>query len=433
MSGTLELPLVYLGQRARMRVSPTEGGTWTVVADLDGKEILRRQCSSWQRVERVRRQLEHQTIPPSSMRRRWPVRAATVFLALVLMAPLTFAQIDRDPNLVFLNHVSDYLTLRSQLRQGVAPEHISDPQIRIISGALLAARIRDARAGATIGDIIPAALADVIRDRLQRAFDPTEIDAILTALYPSGLPSELPRINEHYTYRVAVAPPVSILSALPPLPGVLGYRLIGRALVVWDEEAEMVIDAVLEALPEPHVWEFLAVSSFEIRQTIGDALSAADLDPGALLDAMSRDAKPGARPPAIDQEFDWGAGSMMPPSVLQALPALPAPLEYRIVGSALVVIDVESGYVRGILWDGVRGLIGIRDQGAGIRDQGSGIPFGLRRERSTEAARPWSMRATSAASSITWAAVVRSTMRSRTAKRPNRHATFLINRNQRRT
>ena len=367
MSDTLELPLVYQGQRAHLRVSPTDGGTWTVVADLDGKEILRRQCSTWQRVERVRRQLERENekMPPRSQRRRWHLRAATIFAALLLTAPLTFAQIDRDPNLVFLNHIAEYLTLRSQLRQGVAPEHIIDPQIRTISGALLAARIRDARASAAPGDIIPAALADVICDRLHRAFDLTEIDAILTGLYPAGLPSEPPRINGHYGYRVAVAPPVSILSALPPLPGVLGYRLIGRTLVVWDEDAEIVIDAVLEALPEPHVWEFLAVSSFELRQCICDGLSDAHLDPRALIAEMARDAEPGAQPPAVDQEFDWRAGSMMPPSVLHALPPLPAPLEYRLVGSALVVIDVKSGCVRGILWDVLNGL---EDQGSGIRD-----------------------------------------------------------------
>jgi hypothetical protein len=47
---------------------------------------------------------------------------------------------------------------------------------------------------------------------------------------------------------------MTLLGALPPVPGALGYRLIGRDLVLWDEDAGLVVDVVVEALPEPRIW-----------------------------------------------------------------------------------------------------------------------------------------------------------------------------------
>jgi hypothetical protein len=132
---------------------------------------------------------------------------------------------------------------------------------------------------------------------------------------------------------------------------VLGYRLIGRDLVLWDEEAEIVLDFVTNALPPPSIWEFVDASSFELRRLLRAALVTGRIDPGELRDDIERDTRPGARRPSIGERFDWGCGTMMPPTVLQALPPLPPPLEYRFAGADLVVIDVRTGIVRGILAD----------------------------------------------------------------------------------
>jgi hypothetical protein len=275
---------------------------------------------------------------------------ATTVVAGSLIA-IGSAQPPNEMNAVFQARLADYLVLRDTLRQTVAPEHIIDPRIREVSGALLAAKIRQAREAAGANDIVPFALADVIRDRLHRAFDPTEVDVLLMNLYPGGVPTEPAAINRHYGDNIAVPPPVAVLSALPPLPGVLGYRLIGRDIVLWDEEAHIVIDVVMAALPEPRIWKFLEVSSAALREQVRQGLSAGDLDPREMLDDMARDAQPGALEPVLGEPFDWGVGAMMPPSVLHALPALPHPLEYRFVGPDLVVIDVHTGHVRGIMHD----------------------------------------------------------------------------------
>ena len=349
MSGTLELPLAHVGRAATMHVSPSKHGGWDVSAEVDGHVIVHAHCSNWQRVERLRRRLDRTLGAVNTTRRRWPL-VASLLLAACLAATVS-AQPRDDMNAVLQARVADYLVLRDTLRQSVAPEHIIDPRIREISGALLAAKIRYARATAGPCDIVPFALADLIRDRLHRAFDPTEVDVLLMNLYPNGVPTEQTVINAHYADTIAVPLPVSVLSALPPLPGVLGYRLIGRDIALWDEEAEIVVDVMTAALPEPHIWRFLDVSSFALREHVRQGLRAGELDPREMLDDMAQDAQPGALDPVVGQPFDWAVGAMMPPSVLHALPALPRPLEYRFVGPDLVVIDVQTGYVRGILPD----------------------------------------------------------------------------------
>jgi hypothetical protein len=352
MSDTLELPIPHHkgGRILRVRVLHAGDG-WNVVADVDGEEVAREYCSNWQRVERLRQRLQRELDQPpdGKIHRHLRRAAAAVLLIGALTASLAGAQPVDDMNARFQTAVAEYMTLRDQARQGVAREHIIDPYIRDISSSLLAARIGQLRRSATVGDLIPADLADTIRDRIHRAFDPTEVDVMLMNLYPDGLPTDPVRLHAHYDQQNATPPPVSVLAALPPVPGVLGYRLIGRDLVLWDEEAEIVLDAIAGALPEPRIWKFLDVSSIALRQQIGDALRNADLDGRELVAEMARDGDPAAAPPMIDHPFDWRAGTVMPPSVLHALPRLPSPLEYRFVGTDLVVIDVRNGCVRGIL------------------------------------------------------------------------------------
>jgi hypothetical protein len=62
------------------------------------------------------------------------------------------------------------------------------------------------------------------------------------------------RLHATYEATVAVIPPLPVLEAVPPLPGVLGYRLIGRDVVLWDEEACLVVDLIADALPPPRIW-----------------------------------------------------------------------------------------------------------------------------------------------------------------------------------
>jgi hypothetical protein len=249
--------------------------------------------------------------------------------------------------------VGEYLELRQRLRSTVMPEHVVEPHIREISGALLAARIRAARRGATAGEVITAMMSDWIRDALYQTFDGTDVDALLTDQYPRGFPEAgTARLNASYTDTIAVMPPAAVLAVLPSVPmPELGYRLIGRDVVLWDEEAGLAVDIVFEALSAPHIWSFLDVSSMEIRACIARALAAARLDAHSLVEDMLADTLADALPPTLGEPFPWGLGTIIPPSVLHALPALPSHLEYRFAVTDLVVIDTRTSIVVGIMHD----------------------------------------------------------------------------------
>lgn len=288
----------------------------------------------------------------AARRRAMPLAGA--LLGAILLGPgglaaQSLAEVTAD----FDASVAEYLALRERLRSSIVPEHIIDPHIREIGGALLAVRISDARSGATAGDVFTLAMSDRIRDALHQSFDGPEVDALLAERYPRGLPDpDAAQLSASYAEKVAVRAPAAILAVLPrvPMPE-LGYRLIGRDVVLWDEEAAIVVDIVFEALPAPRIWTFLDVSSMEVRACITRALGEARLDGSALVDEMLDDIIDGATPPVVGEAFSWRLGNMMPPTVLHALPELPSALQYRFVAADLVVINIQTNIVVGILCD----------------------------------------------------------------------------------
>jgi len=56
-------------------------------------------------------------------------------------------------------------------------------------------------------------------------------------------------------------------------------------------------------------------------------------------------------PPVVKGAFDWRWNSVMWPSILFALPPLPEDLEYRFVGTDLILVDVHANLVVDILRD----------------------------------------------------------------------------------
>ena len=51
----------------------------------------------------------------------------------------------------------------------------------------------------------------------------------------------------------------------------------------------------------------------------------------------------------VNGRFDWTYGAMMPPCVLEALPPLPAGLQFRFVGHDLVLVDIDAGLIVDVL------------------------------------------------------------------------------------
>lgn len=71
----------------------------------------------------------------------------------------------------------------------------------------------------------------------------------------------------------------------------------------------------------------------------------------AGVDAMAADSEDEEWVIEANATLPWGTGRYVPPAIVNALPGLPAELEYRFVGDDLVLIDVEANLVVDVLRD----------------------------------------------------------------------------------
>lgn len=96
---------------------------------------------------------------------------------------------------------------------------------------------------------------------------------------------------------------------------------------------------------------FTADVRLVVRLEIRDALAAARISVEDLTAAIDEGTDPGADVPLVlvNEPYPWGFGSVVPPVLLDALPALPVELQYRFIGRDLVLVDVEADLVVDIL------------------------------------------------------------------------------------
>lgn len=149
----------------------------------------------------------------------------------------------------FQKRLDTYLRQREQAVAGV-PKLKETPAPAEISAREEALReaLRSARSAAAAGDLVgpvEAILRKTVRDDWSRR-SPAERQALATEIprvgkvvvnttYPAGMP-------------LATVPPV-LLQSLPRLPEALEYRFMGRALVLRDVSANLIVDLVDRALP----------------------------------------------------------------------------------------------------------------------------------------------------------------------------------------
>ena len=113
----------------------------------------------------------------------------------------------------------------------------------------LAAALRDVRKSARPGDLVPAAVADLIRTAVAHDLKRRSAAATRGALeeVPNGPP---PVINKTYPVQAALptVPPL-LLTDLPPLPDNLQYRFYDRHMVILDGDVEIIVDYIANVLP----------------------------------------------------------------------------------------------------------------------------------------------------------------------------------------
>jgi hypothetical protein len=89
----------------------------------------------------------------------------------------------------------------------------------------------------------------------------------------------------------------------------------------------------------------------EFRRRIQHVLQSHSVSEGGLLADLRRDTPESFCTAAVNGSFDWRFGTMMPADVIEALPELPWPLQYRFACRDLVLLDVDAGLIVDVLPD----------------------------------------------------------------------------------
>ena len=155
---------------------------------------------------------------------------------------------------VFQERITAYAALHRRVAAGV-PALGPSESIRSIlrARAALASGIRAARPDAREGDIFTPAAADAVRGLIAKALTGVDSEAFLRDLYEEQdvLPGYRPRVHDTYPEWATHEVPMVLLERLPLLPKPIQYRLVDHALVLWDADADLIIDVLPDAIPAP--------------------------------------------------------------------------------------------------------------------------------------------------------------------------------------
>lgn len=115
----------------------------------------------------------------------------------------------------------------------------------------LRARLVELRSGAKPGDILTPAVFEVVgavRSETAGAEGKAARDTVLGEGNPTKEGVRVPlKINAPYEAPVSSVPP-DMLARLPELPENLQYRFVGKSLILYDAEADMVVDYISGAV-----------------------------------------------------------------------------------------------------------------------------------------------------------------------------------------
>lgn len=116
------------------------------------------------------------------------------------------------------------------------------------------------------------------------------------------------------------------------------------------EAADALADALRAARPNVRAGNIFSAGPAQLfRKIIDSLLNDYEYDPKDVAAWLNEEPLPGARKPVVNGRYDWGLGAWMWPALLRALPTLPPELEYRLVNSDLVLIDLHADLVVDVL------------------------------------------------------------------------------------
>jgi hypothetical protein len=150
----------------------------------------------------------------------------------------------------FAQRWAAYQTLRSKAAKGLpAPTKSSTPEELKQYRENLRARMGELRAEAKPGDILTVAIFELVAAiRSETAKGKAARDTVLGEGNPAseGVRVAL-KVNAPYEAPLSSVPP-DLLARMPELPENLQYRFVGKSLILYDAEADMVVDYIAGAV-----------------------------------------------------------------------------------------------------------------------------------------------------------------------------------------
>jgi hypothetical protein len=137
-----------------------------------------------------------------------------------------------------------------------------------------------------------------------------------------------------------------IENTLPPLRGTADVQAISNAI-------ERVAGAIRVERRDARQGDLLNPAIARLfRERIASTLAEHDLTAADILAAEAAEGIDGPFVPLnVNDSFPWRYATAMLPCLIVALPALPAELQYRIVGYTLVLVDVHASLIVDLLPD----------------------------------------------------------------------------------
>ena len=171
-------------------------------------------------------------------------------------SPQNTAPVNSDSSVLqaFETRVTEYFKLRQKLQSNMPATKTSNSAANIKGRqALLAAKIKSARADARQGDIFTPEASAIIRRLIAtplNSADGARIRASLANAEP--VKNFRPRVNQEYPAGLSLqSTPPSLLIDLPRLPQDMEYRIVGHDLILRDAAANIIVDLMPQAIPAP--------------------------------------------------------------------------------------------------------------------------------------------------------------------------------------
>jgi hypothetical protein len=116
-------------------------------------------------------------------------------------------------------------------------------------------------------------------------------------------------------------------------------------------------DGLRRARPNARLGDFFSADvRVEFRRRIQHALESRNVSGFGVITDLERDSPARLCALTVNGNFDWRFGEMIPAALIDALPDVPWPLQYRFACRNLVLLDLDAGLIIDVLPDALAPL-----------------------------------------------------------------------------